>query len=396
MYQEESRTAERRGSKALQIVRTVSNYWVERFNVRSSNFELYRIICMLLIIAHHYVVNSGLTSPSGPLMTAPTAANSLYLTLMGGWGKTGINCFLMITGYFMCTSRITMRKFLKLIGQIYLYNILLFIILLIAGYETLSLKRFAQLIIPFWGFSNNFLGCFIVFYLTIPFWNILVHNMSKRQHELLLVLILGMYTVLGSIPSFTVTFNYVTWFSIIYLIASFIRLYPRPLFENRRLWAWLTIINVLMATLLIVCICYFFQNESVGRKYFFVSDCNKIFAVTIAVCSFLWFKNIKIKQSKLINAFGAGTFGVLLIHANSDAMRHWLWGELVSPLDHYSLPLGNLIIYSLTTVLAIFIICNIIDQFRIVTVEKWALSLYDSKLATKAESWINRLTESNS
>lgn len=28
---------------------------------RSSNLELYRIIVMLLIVAHHYVVNSGLT-----------------------------------------------------------------------------------------------------------------------------------------------------------------------------------------------------------------------------------------------------------------------------------------------------------------------------------------------
>lgn len=29
---------------------------------RASNLELYRIICMLMIVAHHYVVNSGLTS----------------------------------------------------------------------------------------------------------------------------------------------------------------------------------------------------------------------------------------------------------------------------------------------------------------------------------------------
>lgn len=32
----------------------------QRIAQRSSNFELYRIICMILIVAHHYVVNSGL------------------------------------------------------------------------------------------------------------------------------------------------------------------------------------------------------------------------------------------------------------------------------------------------------------------------------------------------
>lgn len=102
---------------------------------RSSNLELYRIICMLMIVAHHYVVNSGVT---GPLKTDFTSGNSIFLTLFGAWGKTGINCFLMITGYYMCTSQITLRKFVKLMGQIYLYKWLLFPILLIAGYESLS------------------------------------------------------------------------------------------------------------------------------------------------------------------------------------------------------------------------------------------------------------------
>lgn len=33
--------------------------------VRDSNLELYRIVAMLLIVAHHYVVNSGLLDVMG-------------------------------------------------------------------------------------------------------------------------------------------------------------------------------------------------------------------------------------------------------------------------------------------------------------------------------------------
>ena len=94
--------------------------------LRSSNLELYRIVCMLMIVAHHYVVNSGLFASGGPMVSNPISANTLYLALLGAWGKVGINCFLMITGYFMCTSHITVRKFIKLILQIYLYKLLLF------------------------------------------------------------------------------------------------------------------------------------------------------------------------------------------------------------------------------------------------------------------------------
>ena len=335
---------------------------------RSSNLELFRIVCMLMIVAHHYVVNSGLTAEGSPMMSEPTAIKSVFLFLFGAWGKTGINCFLMITGYFMCTSKITLRKFIKLIGQIYLYKLLLYPILLMAGYETLSIVRIVKVLMPTWGFNQNFVGCFIGFWLTIPFLNILVQNINKRQHELLVILLIVIYTLLGSIPSFLVTFNYVTWFGIIYFIASYIRLYPNSLFDRKSLWGWMTLIALVLA---IVCIMGILLV--LGKAYYaflFVSDSNKFFAVVIAICSFLWFKNMNIRYSKIINAFGAGTFGVLLIHANSDAMRTWLWKDTVDVVGHYSLPFGYLILFSFCVILTIFIVCNLIDQLRIATIEK--------------------------
>lgn len=358
---------------------------------RSSNLELYRIICMLMIVAHHYVVNSGLTSAGGPLLTDTTSGNSIFLILFGAWGKTGINCFMMITGYFMCTSKITLRKFLKLMGQIYLYRLLIFSIFLIMGYETLSAMRIVKLAMPFWGISDGFTSCFIVFWLTIPFWSLLVQNMNKRQHELLLLLTLGIYTLLGSVPSFSVKFNYVTWFGILFLIASYIRMYPHPLFEKKTLWGWMTMVSVLIACGGIICMRLLF-GEKIGIVFLGVEDSNKFFAVAIAVSSFLFFKNFKIKYSKVINSIGAATFGVLLIHANSNAMRQWLWKDTVDSVGHYySLDIGALVLYSIGVVLAIFIVCNLIDQLRIATLEKWFFNWYDKNFSAKAETFINRI-----
>lgn len=361
---------------------------------RSSNLELYRIVCMMMIVAHHYVVNSGLTSADGPIFQNPNSSNSIWLLLFGAWGKTGINCFLMITGYFMCTSQITIRKFLKLLLQIYFYKLLLFPILFGAGYETLSITRITKLVMPFWGLSNNFTGCFLAFYLTIPFWNILIKNMNGRLHLLLLLFLLACYTVLASMPTFKLTFNYVTWFGIIYLTASYIRKYSIPLFERRALWGWLTLASLLMAVLSVVVINHLEASSTNIDDYFFLSDSNKILAFAVAVCSFLWFKNMDIKYSRVINAFGAATFGVLLIHANSDAMRAWLWKDFVDCVGHYSLPIGQLVLYTTGVVAAIFIICNLIDQLRIATVEKAFFRWYDNKLSAKADHFVVWLTNS--
>ena len=344
---------------------------------RSSNLELFRIICMMLIVAHHYVL-SGFVGNEGPLLTNPVSSNSMFLCLFGAWGKTGINCFMMITGYFMCTSKITVRKFVKLLAQIYFYRILFYLVFLLAGYETLSGTGIIKLLMPFWGFKNGFTSCFIVFYLTIPFWTILVQNMNKRQHTLLLLLLLGCYTMLGSIPTFTVSFNYITWFGIIYLIASFIRIYPLPVFESRKLWGWMTLVTVMMAMVSIVVL-----QKMFGAGLFLLIDCNKFFAVVIAISSFLWFKNLNIKYSKVINAFGAATFGVLLIHANSDAMRRWLWSDVVDSVGHYQLPVVQLALFSIGVVLTVFTICNLIDQLRIATVEKAFLKWYDKHIDNK-------------
>lgn len=51
---------------------------------RDSNLELYRIIVMLMIVAHHYVVNSGLMDL---MKEAPTSTNSIFFIYLGCGGK---------------------------------------------------------------------------------------------------------------------------------------------------------------------------------------------------------------------------------------------------------------------------------------------------------------------
>lgn len=339
---------------------------------RSSNLELYRIICMLLIVAHHYVINSGLI----PVMKDNLQdANSYFLYAFGMWGKVGINCFIMITGYFMCRSRITLKKFLKLLLEIYFYRIVIFLIFLIAGYETISLDRIVRIVVPVMTLKDNFTSCFIVFYLTIPFLNILVSNMSQKQHIWLLILSLGLYTIMGTIPGFRLSFNYVTWFGIIYFIASYIRIYPNPLFERKNFWGIATLLLVLLSILTVYAPLYIRS----GYPFHFVIDCNKLLAVAVAIASFLWFKNLNIPQSKFINLIGGSTFGVLLIHAQSDAMRTWLWKDVADCIGHFSLPFYQLVIYSTLVVLSIFSICILIDRIRIKVLEEPFFKWYDKK-----------------
>ncbi len=74
---------------------------------------------MLMIVAHHYVVNSGLIQT---IQESKDILGANLMLLFGAWGKTGINCFVLITGYFMCKSSFSLKKLIKLYLQIAFYG----------------------------------------------------------------------------------------------------------------------------------------------------------------------------------------------------------------------------------------------------------------------------------
>ena len=343
---------------------------------RQSGIELFRIISMLLIVAHHYVVNSGVQDL---MYETPLALRSIFLFLFGGWGKTGINCFMLITGYFMCKSNVSAKKFFKLLLEIWFYRIAVYLIFLLSGrgYENFSLTRIAKVLLPVSSVTSNFTGCFLLFYLCIPFLNILLRNTTEKQHLLLLALSCLIYVVLGSIPKITVNMNYVSWFIVLYFIAAYVRLYPKKWFESKKIWGFALLAVFIVSAVSIVACLWLGTKFNKEMAFYFVADSNKILAIATAFCGFIFFKNWKI-QSKFINSVAASTFGVLLIHASSDAMREWLWQDVCKVPDMYGS--SWLVLHAIGCVLAVFIVCTVIDWLRIRFLEKPFMKKFGSKI----------------
>lgn len=350
---------------------------------RESNLELYRIIVMLAIVAHHYVVNSGLVEEINN--SNPTAFNSLFLLLFGCWGKIGINCFVLITGYFMCQSNITLRKFLKLSLEWMFYKIVIYFLFALCGYEVFSPKEVLKALIPFRSLTDGFVSCYIIFFLFIPFLNILIHGMNEKQHRWLLILSLSVFSVLASFPFMNVGSSYVFWFMNLYLVSSYIRLYPIPLFENTRFWGWMSVLAVACSCVSVVCMAWLRKRGISSLDYhFFLADSNKITALAVALCLFMFFKNWKLKYNPVINTIAASTYGVLCIHANSDAMRRWLWQDVCNNVGFFTS--DYLVIHAVGSVVTVFAICVVLDQLRIRFVEIPFFKLYDQAVAAKTHS----------
>ena len=324
---------------------------------------------MLAIIAHHYVVNSGVIELIAPGFTV----NTLFLELWGMWGKAAINAFVLVTGYFMCTSRLTWLKVFNLVSEVVLYSLVIYIVLAVLGYQAVTL---GELLFIFFGLfkyiGGGFTPSFLAFYLLIPFLNALISTLGQKGLDRLLALLLGIFVV-------TVTFfkgsafNEVGWYAALYLLAARVRLFPSRLTEepvlSRNYFAISILLSVLSVAVLGI-LSSALGREGIGFAYYFMSDSSKLLAFSSGFSCFLFFKNLSMPHSHLINRVASTTFGVLLIHASSDAMRRFLWNELLDVPGAYAASLPLLVLHASLSAVSVFVVCSIIDFARQAVIEK--------------------------
>lgn len=266
----------------------------------------------------------------------------------------------------MCRSTISLRKFLKLLLEVELYKITIFVLFCLAGRAECSFNNILQTIMPFRDIDTGFIGGFLMYYLAIPFLNILVDNLDKQRHLLLMAYGIILYSVMQKF-GFLLTLNYVAWFSVLHIVASYIRLYDLPRNNEMKFWGKATFCTILLAMMSVVGV-----RLLTGGCYWMVSDSNAPFAILVAVCSFMFFKNMRLPHSSLINSLAAGTFAVFLIH-NNKLMREWLWHDVFQNCNFWESSV--LIPHAIISVTVIFIVCTIIDYIRRKTIERPILDI---------------------
>lgn len=131
------------------------------------------------------------------------------------------------------------------------------------------------------------------------------------------------------------------------------------------LWPLLTLGFIILAWISIGVVDLIGPMVGFETFYHMVIGSDKLLAIAIAITLFFCFKNLKLGYHKFVNTIATTTFGVLLIHADSDAMRTFLWKMVFRVPEQYWKPLPDLILHAICTVLIVYVICVIIDLMRI-------------------------------
>lgn len=350
---------------------------------RNSNIELLRIIMIILMIAHHFVVNSGLMEK---YEYGNITINMVFFQLFGMWGKIGICVFTIITGYFLVKHNISIRKILKLYITIKFWYFLFYVIFLITGFEKFSAKGLIKTVFSIeFEFNNLYCGTLIAMLFLIPFINILSKRLTKHQYKLLLVYIIFWIVICSSF--FLRSVSFLSSMVACYIIGSYLGKYGGKIdsFKNG-------IVGLVISTALMI-LCQVGLDVFMGGKYnwlatYLVNSPSAILAVSTGIFLFVTFKNIRMKKIAIINLLASATFGVLVIHANSDTMRRWLWKTVFNVQSHYNDKYA--ILYSIGVVLLVYIVCVILELIRLYTIDKAFFKWIDKKgWASKIERKID-------
>lgn len=315
---------------------------------RDSKFEILRIICMLMIVAHHLSCHGGF------IFDSISAVNRGFIDALIVGGKIGVNVFVLISGYFLCCSKFKLSKLIKLLFEIFFYSFFIYIIFVATGRVQFSVKDFFYSMFPTSSNAYWFMTCYVIMYILSPFINKMINSLTKKEHLLLIGFLLLLQTIFPMI-GFSYLSN-VAWFITLYIIAGFLRLHPSKYTETK----WISIVLFCVSFVAIITFNAFLKISLWGAT--------GIVCLICSIAMFNMFKNIKKPiHSSFINIVSSATLGVYLLHDNN-YIRSWLWQTFLKcpqMAEQWFYPL-----FALGAILGVFAVCVLIDLFRIYAIER--------------------------
>lgn len=365
------------------MLETIKNEGIQESKERLLNFELLRILSMILIVLHHYTSHGGLA-------TIPEVGINKFIgEFINMGGKLGAVIFIIITGYFMIESKFKIKKLIKLILEVLFYSMLIMVVLILTNQIDFSFKTFLKNLFPISYGQYWFITFYVGIYLFSPFINKLANSLNREKYKVFLILAAFTLVVIPTIlVSANLFYNGFIYFVFLYLFGGYIKKYDVKL-NKRKALAIICVILIAMMSCSIICT-YLGENITIAKKgIYYFHKANSLPILLLAVYIFLFFKEIKIKNSKIISFLGKTSLAVYLI-SDHPSLRMILWKKILKTQNFWYTSPVILVLHIVISVVGTYLICAMIDIMRIHLVENniFKIKKFD-KLLNQVEEKIN-------
>ena len=321
---------------------------------RSSNLELLRILCMLLIIGDHLTGQSGIADYT-------TLPSSFAFCLIGCGSRIACSVFVLIGGWFLCEQPYKTRRPLSLWLSLWLYTVPVTLLCKLAGLDVswgaLRWAAFPASTRQLW-----FISDYLLLLLCVPLLNHLLRGLSRPAHRGLLAVPLIVYPTLfgenGAVSDTAWMFLYE------YLLIAYLRRWPdnrlAHLLQHRAaalgLGLGLPLLNTILRAVLET------RGLTDGKAFqymaYYRTALGALPNLLAALALFYLFRGLDLGCVRWVNALAGTTLGVYILH-QVPAFRGFLWNSLLQAEAHHG-SVG----YTLLAILAVFLGCAAVDALR--------------------------------
>lgn len=341
---------------------------------RETNFEVLRSLIMFFIVVWHSLVHGmNFVKMMNITKTMPVDLNSFisvfnYLStgVLMTVTSVAVNCYVLITGYFMINCGFKWNKILHIWVQTAFYSFLIALIVKVTGLESFGYGGLLFSAFPVWNGEYWFVTKYLGLVALAPFLAKMPQVLSRKEYEtgLLVMFILNIYLS----PYFSYGDIYgggssLLWFIFLFFVGGYIRLYNPFTRYKGQFGKWFLLCCLLFSAVYVVkdFLLYYIKGQvpDLGLGPFR----NNSYEFFTAVLLFLWAKYHTFSSSSIVRflvKIAPFTFGVYLIHDNNH-VRNWLWETL--DLTQFS---GScwLLFILLGISIAVFLICILLDYGR--------------------------------
>lgn len=280
---------------------------VQEKKERYSNFEFLRILCMLSIVLGHFTEQSGIAHHN-------TIFSAFFYTASDSMMRVACSVFVIISAYFLTEKEFKIRRIVHTWLALIFYTVTITLTLKFKRPDLVSKFDIYRAFLPVETTPLWFLNYYIVLLCCSPVLNAYIKNSNKRSLQWVLlgyIIFSSIYTTLsGRLDYFA---NDIWTFFFLYLATGFIKKYS----INYSKWISFIIFSIfwLLLTLLRT-------YASLNPVSYYITRYLELYRaqlmtipnIVMAFSIFYFFKNIKIKTSKVINTVARTTIGIYAFH----------------------------------------------------------------------------------
>ncbi len=346
---------------------------------RERNYEIVRIIAMLMIVCLHYVSKGGaLASPTGEL-----TATGYMAWLVEAFCLVAVNVYVLISGYFGIGEKsdsnqkeIKITNVLKKTGQVYLqvwfYSVVIGIICILTGLQEFDIYTIFMYVFPVSTEHYWFATAYLLLTLLMPFLNAGIDRMDQRSVQGILGCMLLIFSIAKTVLPMQLPWDHkgydAFWFVFLYLTGAYLRRYGVKVIINRTRAILLYVCSALLtfASFIVIRTCYLRTGMledfiSYGYSY------NFLFCYLAAIGFFLAFKtDAKAGNPKtcgpVLQTISGATFGVYLIHEHVNL--RYLWPTWFQCAEFATASVPAFLLHMIATVAVVYLVCTGIEIVR--------------------------------